>query len=360
VPEQKTTKRIPLWLQERDDDRPIFSLVAVVGAAILLTVGAGVTYYGMPKEDRAVTATGVLCLVVGFILLIWFLPLLQVPSGDKLSPKERIELRDKTRATLAQILGGVALLVGVYSVAENWRMSKSSEFTDRLIRCIQLLAAENKDGKKQIDSRVGAIYSLDRISRDSGREQRVVMEIIAAYIQTNSPKGALSSPQVDADVQAALNVLIGREKRFDPPGGWLDLSYVNLKQADFTVGADVTGARLGSVSKVGRVRFVDCNLDGAFLTGVDLRDGVFTAASMKDAFLIRARLDGADLSSANLSGARLNEASLVGARMDGTRLLGADLSGAVINQEQLNSSVGNSSTLLPTNRARPTSWTGHH
>jgi hypothetical protein len=134
------------------------------------------------------------------------------------------------------------LLVGVFTAVENLRSSKESEFTDRLVRCVQLLSTENKSGRKQMDSRVGGIHALDEISRESARQQRVVMEILAAYVQTNAPillqttSAVKASDVPDADIQTALDVLVKRRKEYDPPNTWLNLSEARLVGADFTGG----------------------------------------------------------------------------------------------------------------------------
>jgi uncharacterized protein YjbI with pentapeptide repeats len=359
----KDSRRKPIWDRRRKTYIP-FALASVVVIAIFLVVGSGaLIWYGTPLDDRRPIAAGVLGVASGFILLLWSVPQIQVSDLQDLGVKERIELRDKTRATLAQVLGGMVLLLGIFTAVETLRSNKEAEFTDRLLRCVQLLGVEAKDGKKQIDSRIGAIHALGQISRDSGQHQRVVMDILAAYVQTNAlrTQSLSSAVLVGADVQAAINLLVERDISYDPPNAWLDMSDCSLIQSDFTAGANVFDAKRGSVRQLGRMRFVASNLDGAFLVGVDLSHAIFKSTSMKRAFLGRTVVDRADLSNADLTLADLTGASLVGtdlsdAKLTLSKLYDADLTDAKVSQDQINSAVGNLATKLPSGKVRPSSW----
>jgi hypothetical protein len=77
-----------------------------------------------------------------------------------------------------------------------------------------------------IEARLGALYSLERLLAESGKDQRAILETICAYVRENSPldipgdeeeakaflRGNLPpSPTRRADVQAALTI-IGRRQ----------------------------------------------------------------------------------------------------------------------------------------------------
>jgi uncharacterized protein YjbI with pentapeptide repeats len=321
----------------------------------------------MDLDDRRPLVVGVLGLAAELAILLWIIPHIQVPGTEMLGGKERIELRDKSRATLAQILGGSLLLVGIFTASENLRSSRESEFTDRLIRCVQLLGSESKEGHKQMDSRVGAIHALAEISSQSDKQRRVVMEILAAYIETNAQEQVTAKmaqrggPRVDSDIQAAINILVTRDTRYDPPNGWLDLSESSLAGVDFTAGADVSSVRPGKAGRFGRMRLVACNLDSAFLSHVDISQAVLQFASLKGAFLNKTILDEADVSYADFTGAYLIGASLrrtnlEGAKLDRADLSGADLTDARVSQIQINSATGDPRTRLPAGFAFPKAW----
>ena len=61
--------------------------------------------------------------------------------------------------------------------------------TDRYTRAIKQL------GSDKLDVRIGGIYALERIARDSARDHTTVMEVLAAFIREHSrEQGALPEP----------------------------------------------------------------------------------------------------------------------------------------------------------------------
>lgn len=355
--DRKGAIRRPVWASAAASSS-LNALAVAAGFGLVATIASGaIVWYAATSDDRVLVGAGTLGVIAGSLVLLVVVPYLQVPKSLNLDAKDRIELRSKARTTLTQVVAGVALIVGIYGATESWRMSKNAEFTDRLIRCVQLLGAERQDGRKQIDSRVGGIYSLQRIVGHSIHDEHVAMEILAAYVQTNAPvSDSLDDP--DADIQAAINVLVKRNRSSDPPGGWLDLSRVRLARVDFTAGAAVDPTQSNTVTQLGRIRFVGSSLRQAFLQSVDLSDVVLHSACLNGAFLARARLDRADLTSADFTGADLRGASFTDAILDATNFATADLTDAEITQEQINNSIGNLLTLLPDDISAPASWSG--
>jgi hypothetical protein len=153
--------------------------------------------------------------------------------------------------------------------------------------------------------RIGGIFALERVARDSARDHPTVMEVLAAFLREHSrepyvqPAGptqpaGTSSRGTSPDVQAALTVIGRRDASRDQQR--IDLS------------AAVIPAAL----------LFDTDLTGVRLVGADL----------SSAILNRATLAGAKLADADFSHAALAEASLTGALLDGARFEGADLTGA--------------------------------
>jgi len=54
--------------------------------------------------------------------------------------------------------------------------------TDRFIKAIEQL------GSKELDARIGGIYALERVARDSEKDHRTVMEVLTAFIREHSPR----------------------------------------------------------------------------------------------------------------------------------------------------------------------------
>ena len=94
------------------------------------------------------------------------------------------------------------------------------------------------------------------------------------------------------------------------------------------------------------------NLQDANLRGVDLQDADLWAADLQ-----RANLRTADLRRADLWGAKLQGADLRDAKLQGADLRGVNLRLAKnLTQRQLNSAVGNASTVIPDDLERPAHW----
>ena len=151
-------------------------------------------------------------------LLLWKLPQSQVAAvRDR---KDRVDLESKSRQTLAQIVGGVVLLGGLYITAQTLRTTQEGQITDRFTKAIDQL------GKDNMAVRLGGIYALERIARDSEYDHPAVIEVLTTFVREQTqgrletsrswlatllPKDQDAS-QPPADIQAILTVL-GRRKR---------------------------------------------------------------------------------------------------------------------------------------------------
>ena len=224
-------------------------------------------------------------LVALAILSLWCIPKLQLKQADigdtdKVHPAS---LEDDYRRTLAQILGGFALLYGLYltqrrivATEDNVRVAQEGQVTERFTRAIEQL------GHEEMAIRLGGIYALERLAKDSEKDHGPIMEVLTAYVREKATKHGEYAEKVavkkpTTDIQAILTV-IGRRKStpIERLGDVLDLSNTHL--------AGVFLAR--------------ANLSGALLVGANL-----SGADLREANLHRAALHGV-----NLSGTRLIDA----------------------------------------------------
>lgn len=226
--------------------------------------------------------------MVGFGL--WWLPKWQTARLE-VTTDRRFELEDKARATLVQAFGGLFFLVtgyftwrGLQNTKEasdrQIRLTESGQYTDRFAKAVELLGAVNEDGSPALTKRLGGIYALERIARDSGDDHWTVMEVLTAYVRAYVPepsnvKGAAATAEYEcpADVQAILTVL-GRRSRDEDhqERGRLDLSGAHLE------GADLQDAHLE-----------EADLWAAHLEEADLRWADLTGAN----FVTQAQIDSA-------------------------------------------------------------------
>ena len=212
-------------------------------------------------------------LIAGIVSLIglalWFVPAWEVQQGEVNNNERRLELVNQYRTTLAQIIGGFALLFGLYLTWRRITATEEGQITERFTRAIDQLGAINEKGEKKLEIRLGGIYALERIARDSPRKDHwQIMEILTAYVrenaswkdddeeeseETSNEKKRL--PKLPTDIQAVLTVLGRRIRAYEKADQSLDLTRTNLR------GANLKNAHLEGAHLTGAL------LEGADLTG---------------------------------------------------------------------------------------------
>ena len=135
----------------------------------------------------------------------------------------------------AGLLAAGALLF----TAGNFTLSREGQVTNRYTKAIEQL------GSDKLDVRIGGIYALERVARDSARDHPIVIEVLAAFIREHSreqwpppdPGGREQEGWTRPDIQAAVTV-IGRRyakrdmERINLYGAYLVHAY--LRDADLT------------------------------------------------------------------------------------------------------------------------------
>jgi hypothetical protein len=233
-------------------------------------------------------------------------------------PDERISLL----STLAQITGGLFLLLGLYFTARTYLVNREGQITERFSRAIDHL------GKDELAIRLGGIYALERIARDSPRDQRQIVEILTAFVRETAPAstkrrdaweelvrsgddpGSMISPWMDdglkikPDVQAILTILGRRERgpeRGEPIA--VDLSGADLRKASWS-DAYLPKALLVRCDLEGSwMKWAD--LSGAMLSGSNLREATLAGATLRDAWVQHAFAVGAYFTSVDFRGANV-------------------------------------------------------
>ena len=156
----------------------------------------------------------------------------------------------------------------VKAAQETVRVAEEGQITERFTRAIEQLGQE---GEGNMAIRLGGIYALERIAKDSEKDHGPIMEVLTAYVRekAHTPGGGPEDGREEdreedpeeyirlptTDIQAILTVIgrretTGNNRRNDP----LNLTSTQL------AGADLGGANL-----------VGVRLDFADLRGADLR-----------------------------------------------------------------------------------------
>ncbi len=256
---------------------------------------------------------------------------------------------DNARGRLLTLGAGLFAAGALVFTARNFALSRAGQVTDRYTRAVEQL------GSDKLDVRIGGIYALERVARDSARDHRTVIEVLTAFIREHSheqwprsggPAGRGQErpgqeQSIRPDIMAALTVIRRRYPyreivSIDLSGATLPgavLRRADLRYADLT-GADLTGADLADAD------LSYANLKGTELTGADLSFAVLFAANLtgavlRDTDLGRAGLRGAHLDRAVLTGVNLYRADLTGAELIGANLSGADVKGATLRGARL-------------------------
>ncbi len=222
---------------------------------------------------------------------------------------------------IATLLAGIGLIVNYFNSQAEMQLTQQRLITERFSKAVEQIGS----GKEEVV--IGGIYSLERIAKDSPKDQWTIMEVLTSYIRKNSPipsniqqlkpeereKALEKLPSVSIPVQAALTVIGRRKVENDQAGD-------NL--------AETTDSNKTKFLDLSRTNLREANLDGADLKGAELYGAYLKGANLKGAYLNRAYLNRAYLNGANLNGANLNGAYLYGANLKGANLKGANLKGA--------------------------------
>ncbi|MGL5831642.1 MAG: pentapeptide repeat-containing protein, partial [Waterburya sp.] len=178
---------------------------------------------------------------------------------------------------IAAIIAAIGLFVNYQDALKDRKITQERLVTDRFAKAIEQL------GNKQEEVVIGGIYSLERIAKDSPKDQWTIMEVLTAFVRKNSPippeiqnlkekkersKALEKLDPVNIQIQAALTVIGRRDPEQDDtseedsvrrnpeqddtskedPVKRLDLNYSNLRDADLSGAnlrdADLSGANL--------------------------------------------------------------------------------------------------------------------
>jgi Pentapeptide repeats (8 copies) len=317
------------------------------------------------------------------------------PTQQVQLQNERLKLQNDARTTLLQGLGGLLVVstagAGAYTgwrqlqdnrrqqqrneeltreqlrqtsdasqeqlrlTQEELRLTRESHITERFTRAVEQL------GNDALDMRLGGIYALERIAKDSERDHPTVVEVLSAFVREGSrrprtPSSAQGTAQATPNepLQKPGRFIMAREREIRPrPPADVQAACTVLgrlpEQPNVSRG-DLSDAQLAGAQLTG------ANLSGAWLGGADLSGAGLTGANLSGAWLTGANLSGARLNVANLSGAWLEEADLSGAVLVAAILSGAKLTAAILTQEQLNSALGDAKTRLPLGLRQPDKW----
>ncbi len=294
----------------------------------------------------------VIALVITTTLLLLVLPSILVPADPRITPYERLQAQGEWRSALVQFLGSAAILAGLYFAGRNLQLTVISarheretqaktlvltergQITDRFTRAVEQLASE------KLEVRLGGIFALEHIARDSDEYYEAIIEILTTFLRDSASKDPSRDRygRIPADRFTVARVCGRRPEKWWREGLKLDLQDVDLGRANLW-NAHFERANLRDAN------LEEAYLDGAFLQGADLRD-----ARLKGAHFEGAHLQGADLRGAHFQGSHLNHAHFDEADTTGADFRFTDLSKAEgLLDAQVESALTDGTTQRPTN-----------
>lgn len=276
------------------------------------------------------------------VIIVAVVPVLQVKWQSlkwEMHPKERFTITNEARITVAQILGGSAILAGLYftnqSISQSGAqlsLAQDGQFNDRFVTGVTQLG----DEKRII--RLGGLRTLGELE-DFHKYHWIVIDVVAGFVREKAPWTKELSDQENrehftswnselkapSDIQAAVEVIGSKDRTFEGQNYQADLTYSDLRGADF---ADFWLENM----ELSGTHFEFTDLSGAHLEGSDLDECHFEHAT----------LSGANLTGATLEDAILNDSDL-------SQVIG-------LSQKQVDSAIGNKGTVLPSGISKPAKW----
>jgi len=238
---------------------------------------------------------GLACLLIA----IWLIPKWQCRKFRKLGQEIVFDKENESRKTLAQILGGMLVILSLFATEQTFKLSQEGQTSDRYARAISLLG----DAKPEI--RLGGIFALDRLARQSTEDDSPIIDVLAGYVRTYAPWPPSSEKRRDQDIITILRI-IGRRSATQ-----------RLREQNI-------------------LNFAETDLRGLVLDDLDLSGMNFTDAHLERSTLRHTRLKGSFLVGCHL------ENALVGS--------------PDIDQVQIDGACGNAATVLPPSIKKPSGW----
>ncbi|MTJ12641.1 pentapeptide repeat-containing protein [Anabaena sp. UHCC 0187] len=273
------------------------------------------------SNDNNIDTLGNWLLAIGVIFILFaggiFLGVLNIECWTL---KEKYEYGTKALTAIGTVFGGIAVFINAFFAAKraaameatakaanesaiaankNAEIAQDKQITERFAKAIEQLASE------KIEVRLGAIYTLERIAKDSEKDQWTIMEVLTAFVRENAPvkkeeksqnkkplidnflntqnkKDIEELPKLRLDIQECLTV-IGRREHEDPENQRLDLSNVHISKA-YLEGANLIKAYLEGAILI-KAKLMVANLTEAKLFGANLTKAYLLEANLTEAIM---------------------------------------------------------------------------
>jgi len=278
--------------------------MCVVGLSVLFAAFIGLGPYGDDPSGAAIRNVGlVLAAIVGFPFIVWRSAVAQRNA----TTAEQAQITDRLNKAVQGL--GTEKLVKRIIEKQLYQKDEDGWLKDKKGALVPALQPDNapliereqfEETLPNIEVRVGAILSLERIARDSVRDYEHIMGILAIYVRENSTAAGPVN-KLREDLQAAMTVItsqeltVEQETRISRHGKYAlyktgpdfsntNLDYLVARQSNF-VGVTLNSASLRNAS-LGFSDFRGSNCeDGCDFSGADLECCQFMGASLANVLM---------------------------------------------------------------------------
>jgi hypothetical protein len=217
--------------------------------------------------------------LAGISLAVWKLPSLLYGDVSQASADARLQAASGFRTALVAGLAGLAALGSLVMASRTYRLTQQSQLTDRYTKAIEQL------GSDKLDGRLGGIYALERIAKESAADGATIAEVLTAFIRGRAPWPPARPDQPGEDTPIK------------------EIPYLRYRAADVQAALTVLGRQPNMIES-----------QAPNLSDTDLRRADLSNADLQGTRLLGARLQGANVRAAQLQSVNMRHAQLQGAR----------------------------------------------
>lgn len=266
------------------------------------------------------------------LVLVWFVPHRQAEkiyetfgTNSPNQGQELYKLENEIRENYLEILKTLGTLGFIFTAYFTWRSLKSG---DEKLTIESFSRATSELSSERLESRLGAIFSLEQIANTNPSYYWTIIEILESFIRYRGAIDISDSnfEKVKPDVQAALTAII-RRQGVDPEGKIIDLQSTCLNCASLNNAHFLIDAKR---IKLNGLRFYKCqllkaNFFGAILSEISFREANLEGANFSDTELDRVTFFGANCRGADFSNAVFWEVDLEHADFTGAKITAKQL-----------------------------------
>lgn len=234
---------------------------------------------------------------------------------------------------LGSITATIGVLAGLWftnhslqATYRQYALSEQVQVNDRFAKATEQL------GSSTIDVRLGGIYSLQKLSRDSVKDRATIANVLSAFIRARAPITPdcgvdRSKAKLPLDIQAALAALVHRDV---VDGQRIDLSKTCLAGADLRYSNPQYVYFGCSVLNFARLDHAFVRPDITSENGIAAFPVDFSGAQMQEVEVFWADLTGANFSAADLSRSTLAQTNFSRGYFFETSLRGTTFGGGLV------------------------------